>query len=267
MRHCRRFWQPSGGGNAAAQIDVRAAANLAHGVARRPADAGLDDPSRPHARAHHQVPQCLSITISGNTLRAWRQLTLATGHAGKARCQECPDSIHAVQCARFMRRRLEETEMLLAAQRDVNRGLDNDVHKLMAQLEDLNRRYASLGRRTAGLQARAAATRPPQEEHIPSNKHKLLESLNSRAGACCRQFRAGAPKPSGRAVQDELATAASGDFQALRQRLRRAEAANSDLEQVQRRFFDGWAACPLTLDVAALVAWTLSTMPRVERPD
>ncbi len=157
--------------------------------------------------------------------------------------------------------------MLLAAQRDVNRGLDNDVHKLMAQLEDLNRRYASLGRRTSGLQARAAATRPPQEEHIASNKHKLLESLNSRAGACCRQFQAGAPKPSGRAVQDELATAASGDFQALRQRLRRAEAANSDLEQVQRRFCNGWATCPLTLGITALVAWTLITMPRVERPD
>lgn len=42
--------------------------------------------------------------------------------------------------------------MLLSAQRNVNRGLDNDVHKLMAQLEDLNRRYAALGRRTAGLQ-------------------------------------------------------------------------------------------------------------------
>jgi hypothetical protein len=48
--------------------------------------------------------------------------------------------------------RLEETETLLAAQRDVNRGLDRDVHTLMAQLEDLNRRYAALGRRTAGLQ-------------------------------------------------------------------------------------------------------------------
>ena len=53
----------------------------------------------------------------------------------------------AVEC-----RRLEETETLLAAQRDVNRGLDNDVHKLMAQLEDLNRRYIVLGRKTAGLQ-------------------------------------------------------------------------------------------------------------------
>lgn len=39
----------------------------------------------------------------------------------------------------FQHCRLEETETLLAAQRDVNRGLDNDVHKLMAQLEDLNR--------------------------------------------------------------------------------------------------------------------------------
>lgn len=34
-------------------------------------------------------------------------------------------------------------------------------------------------------------------------------------------------------MQDELNTAASGDFQALRQRLKRAEAANADLEQVQ----------------------------------
>ena len=35
-------------------------------------------------------------------------------------------------------------------------------------------------------------------------------------------------------LQDELNTAASGDFQALRQRLKRAEAANADLEQVSR---------------------------------
>lgn len=52
----------------------------------------------------------------------------------------------------FWGRRLEETDMLLQAQRDVNRGLDKDVHDLMGQLEDLNRRYAALGRRTASLQ-------------------------------------------------------------------------------------------------------------------
>ena len=55
-------------------------------------------------------------------------------------------------CNLLTSHRLEETETLLAAQRDVNRGLDNDVHTLMAQLEDLNWRYAALGRRTAGLQ-------------------------------------------------------------------------------------------------------------------
>jgi hypothetical protein len=36
-------------------------------------------------------------------------------------------------------------------------------------------------------------------------------------------------------LQDELNTAASGDFQALRQRLKRAEAANADLEQVMQQ--------------------------------
>ncbi len=39
--------------------------------------------------------------------------------------------------------RLEETRMLLAAQKDVNRVLDAEVRKLMAQLEDLNRRYVT----------------------------------------------------------------------------------------------------------------------------
>lgn len=48
--------------------------------------------------------------------------------------------------------RLEEAEMLLAAKGEINRNLDKDVHKLMGQLEDLNRRYAVLGRRTATLQ-------------------------------------------------------------------------------------------------------------------
>ncbi len=33
--------------------------------------------------------------------------------------------------------------MLLAAQKDVNRVLDAEVRKLMAQLEDLNRRYVT----------------------------------------------------------------------------------------------------------------------------
>ena len=33
--------------------------------------------------------------------------------------------------------------MLLAAQKDVNRVLDGEVRKLMAQLEDLNRRYVT----------------------------------------------------------------------------------------------------------------------------
>ena len=50
--------------------------------------------------------------------------------------------------------------MLLTAQRDVNRRLDADVHLLMSQLEDLNRRYAALGRRTAGLQVVAASSPP-----------------------------------------------------------------------------------------------------------
>lgn len=54
---------------------------------------------------------------------------------------------------RGSRHRLEETQTLLDAQRNVNRELDKDVHALMAQLEDLNRRYAALGRRTASLQA------------------------------------------------------------------------------------------------------------------
>lgn len=62
--------------------------------------------------------------------------------------------------------RLEETETLLAAQRDVNRGLDRDVHVLMAQLEDLNRRYAVLGRRTAGLQVPQRSFDVPV--HVPS---------------------------------------------------------------------------------------------------
>ena len=33
--------------------------------------------------------------------------------------------------------------MLLAAQKDVNRVLDAEVRKLMAQLEDLNQRYVN----------------------------------------------------------------------------------------------------------------------------
>ena len=33
--------------------------------------------------------------------------------------------------------------MLLAAQKDVNRVLDAEVRKLMAQLEDLNQRYVA----------------------------------------------------------------------------------------------------------------------------
>ena len=65
--------------------------------------------------------------------------------------QPCSGSRQCLQRVVLMCR-LEETETLLAAQRDVNRGLDRDVHVLMAQLEDLNRRYAVLGRRTAGLQ-------------------------------------------------------------------------------------------------------------------
>jgi hypothetical protein len=65
--------------------------------------------------------------------------------------QPCSGSSRCVQHVLLVCR-LEETETLLTAQRDVNRGLDRDVHVLMAQLEDLNRRYAVLGRRTAGLQ-------------------------------------------------------------------------------------------------------------------
>jgi hypothetical protein len=55
-------------------------------------------------------------------------------------------------------RRLEEVEMLLAAKEEVNRGLDGDVHKLMSQMEDMNRRYASLGRRTSTLQVTSSFT-------------------------------------------------------------------------------------------------------------
>lgn len=40
---------------------------------------------------------------------------------------------------------------LLDAQKDINRVLDSEVRQLMAQLEDLNQRYAWQGRRSAEL--------------------------------------------------------------------------------------------------------------------
>ncbi len=75
--------------------------------------------------------------------------------------------------------------MLLQAQRDVNRGLDKDVHDLMGQLEDLNRRYAALGRRTASLQV----WQPPPPLVLPSQvSQSVPEAANfDRCLGTCAQ--------------------------------------------------------------------------------
>lgn len=68
------------------------------------------------------------------------------------RLMNCHRELGACLTADCLSDRLEEAEMLLAAKGEINRNLDKDVHRLMGQLEDLNRRYAVLGRRTATLQ-------------------------------------------------------------------------------------------------------------------
>jgi hypothetical protein len=62
----------------------------------------------------------------------------------------------------------------------------------------------------------------------PRCPHGRMHDLTT---CCPRQQHAITPAR----LQDELNTAASGDFQALRHRLKRAEAANADLEQVSQQ--------------------------------